>query len=962
MLTRRYFRLRALGRLTLVSVAGEVETPVALRPRHLAVLTALALSDGPIARDSLLGMFWGDEPEARARHSLSNALSGIRGLLGPEAISARRDHVALSPDIRLEIDVLQFVAACDGRDDALAARIYGGQFLDGVHVADAPEFDAWITRERARFERRFFEVCERYVPSLLNAARHDEALRVAERWVEIAPRSALALSSLMKALAGPATIAAFSSALAAYDRTRRILAEEHGVRVDPAVSAMADRLRERLAEMERSTVQTKETPVVTEEPRHIEPVAPIEGARRVSKWWTMGAVAAVVVLAAFITLWSQRSPASAAATRRPIVAVTSIEQTGTDTSVAWLRAGLPRMIASNLDGMGGVEVVAPSRVRDVVARLAGSSSARLSESQGVDVARRLGATWAITGGVSRARDGYALEVNARNVKDASQSESFTIVASDPIALGRSAAERLSAFLSVTPSGSAPRYSGLETTSPDAYRHFIRGQLAVEAEQFSDAQRELDAAIAADSGFVEAVRARHTIADLTGDTSLSRKLNALAARYADRRSEIERLSDDIRNVDSLGEGARAEALSAQLVERFPRDPRAQTLRADVLFYHGRWAASESVLVRELALDSLAMVAGDGPCTPCQVLWRLSEARLAQGNRVGAEAAARRWVALQPDLPATWRHLSATLAAVGRSAESVEAGLHFVALSKAAPAAVDFGRTMLVARRYDIVDSLVAAWRTSKDPVLTRGAVDLGVMLERERGQFVASVEALSRIPASNGLVLIRADGLARTGRMGEARAIYEASGHPVGAATSGQLTAPQARGFTWAHALEADALAHAGDTLVARVMMDSLERAGRQSYYARDWLLHHHVRGLLLLAEHRYVDAERELKAAEWSAGGWTRTNVALAQAQLGAGEPQRAIATLRDAYTAPLDAMGRYVPRSELDWWTARAFSAAGQADSARVYADLVRSAWRNADAAVRARLDSLPRQATPNR
>lgn len=956
MMMRRYFRLRALGRLTLASVAAETETPVALRPRHLAVLTALALSDGPIARDALLGMFWGDEAEARARHSLSNALSGIRGLLGPEAVSARRDHVALSPDVRIEIDVLQFVAACDARDDALASRIYGGRFLDGVHVADAPEFDAWVTRERARLERRFLEVCERYVPGLLNAARHGDAVRVAERWVEIAPRSALALSSLMKALAGPATIGALTSALAAYDRTKRILAEEHGKRVDAGVSALAERLRERLAELERSAVPTAGPPAIVEGPRHIEPAPPVERASQRSSWWTRGALAAAVALAAVVTLWSRRSPASAAASHRPIVAVTSIEQAGADTSVAWLRAGLPRMIASSLDGMGGVEVVAPSRVRDVVARLAGSSSARLTESQGVDVARRVGATWAITGGVSRTRNGYVLDVAARNVRDASQNESFTIVASDPIALGRSAAERLSTFLSVTPNGSAPRYSGLETTSPDAYRHFIRGQLAVEAEQFSDAERELDAAITADSSFVEAVRARHTIADLTGDTSLSRKLTALAARYADRRSEIERLSDDIRNVDSLGEGARAEALSTQLVERFPRDPRAQTLRADVLFYHGRWAASESVLVRELALDSLAMVAGDGPCTPCQVLWRLSEVRLAQGNRVGAEAAARRWVALQPDLPATWRHLSATLAAVGRSAESVEAGLHFVALSKAAPAAVDFGRTMLVARRYDIVDSLIASWRTSSDPVLTHGAVDLGVMLERERGQFAASVAALSRIPASNGLVLIRADGLARTGRMREARAIYEVSGHPVGAARSGQLTAPEARGFTWAHALEADALVQAGDTITARVMVDSLERAGKQSYYARDGLLHHHVRGLMLLAEHRYMDAEHELKAAEWSAGGWTRTNVALAEAEIGAKEPQRAVATMRDAYTAPLDAMGRYVPRSELDWWMARAFAAAGEADSARVYASYVRSAWQNADAEVKARLDSLPR------
>src|SRR6185503_17472640 len=145
------------------------------------------------------------------------------------------------------------------------------------------------------------------------------------------------------------------------------------------------------------------------------------------------------------------------------------------------------------------------------------------------------------------------------------------------------------------------------------------------------------------------------------------------------SEFERLSDALRAADSSGEAERADAISKHIIARFPHDPRSYSIRADLLTYRGRWAAAESVLVRELALDSLAMVAGDGPCTPCEVLWRLSRARLAVGDRNGAEVAARRWVALQPDLPAAWRNLSATLAAVGRSAEAVDAGLHLVALS-------------------------------------------------------------------------------------------------------------------------------------------------------------------------------------------------------------------------------------------------------------------------------------------
>src|SRR5262249_48303623 len=105
---------------------------------------------------------------------------------------------------------------------------------------------------------------------------------------------------------------------------------------------------------------------------------------------------------------------------------------------------------------------------------------------------------------------------------------------------------------------------------------------------------------------------------------------------------------------------------------------------------------------------------------------------------------------------------------------------------------------------------------------------------------------------------------------------------------------------------------------------------------------------------RYADAARELRAALWAASGWTRTNVELARAEIALGRPAEALSVLRMAYLAPADGMGRYVPHSELDFCMARAFSAAGVAERARLDAGYVRAAWRNADAAVLARMDSL--------
>ncbi len=566
--------------------------------------------------------------------------------------------------------------------------------------------------------------------------------------------------------------------------------------------------------------------------------------------------------------------------------------------------------------------------------------------------------WAITGGISKAQDGYLLDVTMHDVRGGKTPESFTLMSSNPIELGRLAAARLATLLDAA-GGTTPRYSGIETTNPEAYQHFVRGSQAAESEQSVLAARELDAAIALDSDFVEALRARRGLASWLGDSATVRVINAVNTRRQGRLSEFERLSDALRGADSSGEAERADAISKHMIERFPHDPRSFSLRADLLTYRGRWASAESVLVRELALDSLAMVAGDGPCTPCQVLWRLSRARLAVGDRAGAEDAARRWVALQPDLPGAWHNLSATLAAVGRSAESVDAGLHLIALSNNQPTAVDFGRTMLVARRFDIVDSLIALWRGKpNDPVLTDGVLDLGVMLARERGQLAASLAY--NIPIENGLSLVRAEGLAESGNLTDARRIFERYGHPPGSSPSGQLTPAQARAFSWAHALEADALLRAGDTTAARALADSIRKSGAQSYYDRDKVLYHHVLGMLLTAQHRYGEAERELRAGEWSVQGWTRTNIELARVQIAEGHYPDAITSLRGAQLAPEDAMSRYVAHSEIDWWMARAFALAGQTDSARVYAQYTREAWRHADPVIRARLDSLPATIAP--
>ncbi len=135
----------------------------------------------------------------------------------------------------------------------------------------------------------------------------------------------------------------------------------------------------------------------------------------------------------------------------------------------------------------------------------------------------------------------------------------------------------------------------------------------------------------------------------------------------------------------------------------------------------------------------------------------------------------------------------------------------------------------------------------------------------------------------------------------------------------------ARAFAWHHALMADAICSVADTTHLLAVADTLVAVAPRSYYGRDWRLADHVRGLAEMRSGQYEQAAASFRRALWVPAGFTRTNAQLAEAEMALGRPSRAIEALRPAYAAPLDAMARYMTRSELDYLMARRFVRLGR-------------------------------------
>ena len=969
------FTLVTLGRLTLLSPKGDESESLAKRRLKLALLAVLAAAKRPISRGTLAEMFWGDEEESRARHSLSDALSHLRRELGRRAIMSQGGEVSLSPDAPLVVDAAMFEDAVDARDIARAAALYTGPLLDGVDIEAGPSFEQWATRERRRLETLFLQVCAQQCLAHARAREWDECGTLAARWLDAAPLSVDAALFRLNAVKAAGTREAAQRALDEFEQLTTRLSREFDLAPEKPVAQLAQNLRETLQTLpsEPTVVAARSANAVTQpspesatpnEPAGSPPQRPnvrlrvIRGST-IGRHLTRAATVGVGLVALIAALAARTRAADGSSSPRPRVAI-AVDVKDADSATAWLADGLPQMMTSELSRSPEVEVVPPAQVRALLRRRGPGRSAPVDSDDLRDLARRLGATVVVSGTIGRDDREVVLDLAVRDVATGRLLRNDALSRRDVPALADEAAARVLATVNAQRPGF--RFADLETSSVDALQHFVRGMQAAQEGRTHEAYRSIDAAIAVDSGFVTAVHARLDWALASGETSVVERLRDVLRRNGDRASEFERRQTDVLEALYRGESERSEAMARQLVRRYPRDPRAYTVLSGVLGNSGDFEAAETVWQTALSLDSLSMEAGSGPCAPCVGYGNLARIQAQEGKWPEAERSARRWVELQPDAPASWEMLASVFGYQQRYREALDAVERAMTLSGRDPSTLDmWARILIMARRYDTVDSLVQAWVVGQSPELRASAYDLRVLLLRERGELRASNAALDRAEAdlpNAGIqtLLVRGNNLGRIGDFGAADLLYERSAHgPRMETREFPPSGTASRGFCWHHALLADAIAPSGDTVRLRALADTLTVGCARSFYGRDRRLHHHVRGLLAMQQGRWIEAEAELQQARWGvAEAWTRSSVALAKTELALRQPRAALVALRDAYATPLDGMGRYQLRSEIDLLMAHAYREAGDAENARLYEGYVRSAWRNADPEVKRLLADL--------
>ncbi len=231
--------VRTLGPVD-VACDGAAPPPELLWRKHLALLVYLARSPRRArSRDHLVGLLWGDRPDAAARHSLREAIRVLRRSLGEAAVETAGDDVRLGDGaVTLDVDQLDAHAAAE-RWEA-AEPLVAGEFLEGFTVADAPAFEDWLAAERLLWRRRAVEVLARCSTDAARAGAVAWAAECGRRALLIDPISAAAVRATVAALALAGERAA---ALETFDAFAGRLRDAVGAEPDAPTLALVERVR-----------------------------------------------------------------------------------------------------------------------------------------------------------------------------------------------------------------------------------------------------------------------------------------------------------------------------------------------------------------------------------------------------------------------------------------------------------------------------------------------------------------------------------------------------------------------------------------------------------------------------------------------------------------------------------------------------------------------------------------------
>lgn len=196
-------RISVLGTWDLRSDEGARIQSVLQQPRRFALLIHLALvsREGPVRRDAVLGVFWANKPQDKARNALNQAVHYLRRSLGDNAILTTTETIRLNPEL-VSSDVADFLAACDAGEHEAALDLYGGTLLPGYYDnSESVDFEHWLETTREALARKASACAWHLAETAVEAGESADAVVWARRAAKANANNEVLVRRLMEFLA-----------------------------------------------------------------------------------------------------------------------------------------------------------------------------------------------------------------------------------------------------------------------------------------------------------------------------------------------------------------------------------------------------------------------------------------------------------------------------------------------------------------------------------------------------------------------------------------------------------------------------------------------------------------------------------------------------------------------------------------------------------------------------------------
>ncbi|HKN64903.1 MAG TPA: tetratricopeptide repeat protein [Gemmatimonadaceae bacterium] len=688
------FRLRVYGGLTLERDGTPYAGPATQR-RRLAVLAMIAASETGVSRERLADYLWPDADPTRGRHSLDDALSGLRRELRSEDLFIGVATLRLNHDA-VGCDVADQAAAIATGDNERAATFYVGPFLDGFHISAAPDFERWAEAERGRRSRAQARLLERLATDA--SARNEAA--VAARWwqarVALDPLDTLATIGLLRALA---TAGNPAEAVRLARVHEALLRNELDANPGPEWETAIDGLRAELARPRSAAAKaTAPLPITTADvaatsqpailsdanrmpPPPAQGVGQVVQRRLLARSQVVTAVGALAVLASFV-MWTQtrarqRSPETTparASVRRGSVAVLPFANTSGDTTDEHFSDGLTDELIGTLSKVPGLKVTGHTSAfalkdRYLTVRTIGDT---------------LGVATVLEGSVRRAGDRLKIAVQLVSVDDngVMWSEAYDRNLRDVFAVQEEIARAIASALSPTFRDRTTPIAPIQARDLATYELYLEGRYFLARRTADDLHRAagyFERAIARDAAYAQAYAGladAHMLLVLLAegapreDVPLARMAAATAIRLDSTLAEAHATLGNIHEAFDW-DAAGADRESALAIALDPSYATARLYRGINLVNRGRFEEAIVELTQARMLDPLS----------APVRMQLGRAYVAAHRTNDAIAVLRAAIELNPQFAAAHAQLGEAYLQRGHASEALAAFRRAVALSGA-----------------------------------------------------------------------------------------------------------------------------------------------------------------------------------------------------------------------------------------------------------------------------------------